>query len=117
VSGLEDSVTLEEVVTAVAQAGGCCAGEVNTHRSSWSLGSVWIRCPLTAATKINGSTGGRGDAPSIGKLRIGWTPLPKRGLQCYKCLELGHYKSTVNRSDLCYRCGIDEYRARDSNGL
>jgi hypothetical protein len=34
VSGLEDSVTLEEVVTAVAQAGGCCAGEVNTHRSS-----------------------------------------------------------------------------------
>jgi hypothetical protein len=74
VCGLEDSVTLEEVVTAIAKAGGCCAEEVNVgviRTAPRRLGSVWIRCPLTAARKINGSTGGRGDAPSIDKLRIG----------------------------------------------
>jgi hypothetical protein len=92
VSGLEDSVTLEEVVTAVAKAGGCCAEEVNVgviRTVPRRLGSVWLRCPLTTARKINGSTCARGDAPSIGKLRIGWTaswvsPFPTRGLQCYK---------------------------------
>jgi hypothetical protein len=125
VSGLEDSVTLEEVVTAVAKAGGCCAYEVNVgviRTAPRRLGSVWIRCPLTAARKINSSTGRRGDDPSIGKHHIGWTaarvsPLQMRGLQYYKCLELGHVrrdcKSMVDRSDLCYRCGMDGHSAKD----
>jgi hypothetical protein len=55
VSGLEDSVTLEELVTAVAKAGCCCAEEVNfdvIRTTPRHLGSVWIRCPLTAARKI-----------------------------------------------------------------
>jgi hypothetical protein len=125
VSGLEDSVTLEEVVTAVAKDGGCCAEEVDVgviRTAPRRLGSVWIRCPLTVARKINGSTGGRADALSIGKLRIGCTaardsPLPTRGLQCYKCLELGHVrrdcKSTVDCSDLSYRSSMDGHRAGD----
>jgi hypothetical protein len=109
VSGLEDSVTLEEVVTAIAMAEGCYKEEVNVgviRTAPRRLGSVRIRCPLTAARKINGSTGGRGDAPSIGKLRIGWTaarvsPLPTGGLQCYKCLDC----AAVSRRGRCWaRC-------------
>jgi hypothetical protein len=75
-------------VTADAMAEGCCAEEVNVgviRTAPRRLGSVWIRCPLTAARKINGSTGGRGDVPSIGKPRIDWTaarvsPLPTAGV-------------------------------------
>jgi hypothetical protein len=43
VSGLEDSVTLEEVVTAIAKAGGCCAEEVSVgviRTAPRRLGSV-----------------------------------------------------------------------------
>jgi hypothetical protein len=85
VPGLQDSVTLEEVETAVAKAGGCCREEVNVGvicTASGRLGSVWIRGPLTTTRKINGSTGGRGDDPYISNLRIGWAaargPPPRR---------------------------------------
>jgi hypothetical protein len=44
-------------------------------------------------------------------------PLPARRLQSYKCLETGHVRldssSAVDRWDRCYRCGMEEYRARD----
>jgi hypothetical protein len=85
------------------------------------LGSVWLRCTLTAARKISGSSGGGRDAPGS-KLHIGWSaarvsPLPARQLQCYKCLETGHlrqdFPSAVDRLDRCYRCGMEGHRARD----
>jgi hypothetical protein len=117
VTGLENLITPEEV--------GCQAAEVSLgviRAAPRGLGSVWLRCPLTAARKIgsSSSSGGR-DAPG-GKLYIGWSaarvsPLPARQLQCYKCLETGHVRrdcpSAVDRSDRCYRCGMEGYRARD----
>jgi hypothetical protein len=121
VSGLEGLVTLEEVVSPSPRRD-CNAEEVNVgfiRTAPRRLGSMWIRCPLTAARKINGSTDGRGDVPSIGKLRIGWTaarvsPLPTRGLQCCKCLELGHVRRDCKLTvDLCYRYGMDGHRVRD----
>jgi hypothetical protein len=54
-TGLEDSATLEEVVAAVAEAGGCSTGEVSAgvlRFAARGLGSVWLRCPLAAARKI-----------------------------------------------------------------
>ena len=51
-TGLEDSVTPEEVAAAVAEAGGCRAAEVSVgpiHYAPRDLGLVWLRCPLTAA--------------------------------------------------------------------
>jgi hypothetical protein len=51
-TGLEDSTTLEEVVAAVAEAGGCSTGEVSAgvlRFAARGLGSVWLRCPLAAA--------------------------------------------------------------------
>jgi hypothetical protein len=74
VIGLEDSITPEEVATAVAVTEGCQNTEVSVgvirtaHRG---LGSVWLRCPLTAARKLGSSRTG-GDALG-GKLHIGWS--------------------------------------------
>jgi hypothetical protein len=92
VFGLKDSVTLEEVVSAVAKAGGCCAEELNVgviRTAPRRLGSMWIRCPLTATRKVNGSTGGRGDAPPIGKLRIIMAPRLRHLFT--RCLKEGVY--------------------------
>ncbi|XP_068985003.1 uncharacterized protein [Bombus flavifrons] len=121
VTGLEDSVTAEEVAAAVAEAGGCHADEVNVgviRSAPRGLGSVWLRCPLTAARRIS-----RGrDAGPGGRINIGWSaarvsPLPARRLQCFRCMESGHVRrdctSTADRSERCYRCGAEGHRARD----
>jgi hypothetical protein len=90
VTRMEDSVTPKEVLADVAKAGSCRADEVNVgviRAAPRSLGSMWLRCPLTAARKISG----RGDVQSGGELNIGWlaarvSRLPTRRLQCFRSL-------------------------------
>ena len=117
----DNTITSEEVAAAVAEAEGCRADEVNVRviRSApRCLGSVWLRCPLTAAREING----REDARLGGKIIIGWSAarvfsLSARQLQCFRCMESGHvrkdYTSKVDRSERCYRCGAEGHRACD----
>jgi hypothetical protein len=89
VIGLEDSITPEEVAVAVAEAGNCQTVEVSVgviRAAPRGLDSVWLRCPLTAARKIGGSSGGGRDTPPGGNLHIRWSaarvsPLPARQLQ------------------------------------
>ncbi|XP_049871993.1 uncharacterized protein LOC126380845 [Pectinophora gossypiella] len=107
ISGLDDSVTAEDLVAAVARAGQCAADQVKPgeiRRDKTGLGSVWLRCPVAAAKKV--SEGGR--------LLVGWVAaqvklLETRPMRCYRCLETGHVRATcdveVDRSNLCYRCG------------
>jgi hypothetical protein len=73
------------------------------------------------ASKISGTSSGEGDALSGGRLRIGWSatrfsPFLTRGLQYFKCLDLGHVRrdcmSTADRSDCCYRYGMEGHRVR-----
>jgi hypothetical protein len=74
VNGLDDSISPEEVAAAVAAAGGCHAGEVSVgviRAAPRGLGSVWLRCPLTTARKIDGSSAGRRDLPPRGMPHIG----------------------------------------------
>jgi hypothetical protein len=56
-----------------------------------------------------------------GKVALSWstarvTAIPKRPLQCFKCLELRHVRvtctSNVDRGHLFYRCGGCGHRAR-----
>jgi hypothetical protein len=94
VTGLEDSITPEEVAVTVAEAGNCQTAEVSVgviRAAPRGLDSVWLRCPLTAARKIGGSSGGGRDTPPGGNFHIRWSaarvsPLPARQLQMLQVL-------------------------------
>ncbi|XP_046973627.1 uncharacterized protein LOC124540210 [Vanessa cardui] len=115
VKDLDDSVTVEEVVAAVAGEGGCAAGAIRPGTIVWGprgSGSLWLSCPITAAKKV----------VEVGRIRVGWvsarvTLLEPRPLRCFRCLEGGHMGAKcdrgVDRSRLCFRCGLPDHRARD----
>lgn len=57
ISGLDESVTKEEIQLTVADVGGCHEDEVRAGEIRWrpdGLGTIWIRwsCPLSTANKI-----------------------------------------------------------------
>ncbi|XP_045540354.1 axoneme-associated protein mst101(2)-like [Papilio machaon] len=116
VAGLDDSVTKEEVVAAVAAKGGCAANcvKVGTLRQERSgLFAVWVSCPVEAAKRV-----------VEGKLLVGWVSarvklLERRELRCFRCLHSGHVKARctaeVDRGLQCYRCGQLGHRAAECN--
>ncbi|KAL0860155.1 hypothetical protein ABMA27_010462 [Loxostege sticticalis] len=113
-SGLDDSVTKEEVAAAVSKTGGCVADQVKVGliRQSWSgSGTVVVKVPVTAAQKL-----------SKGRLLVGWVScrvqvLETKPLRCYRCMEGGHVRGQcpceTDRSELCYRCGRPGHQARE----
>ena len=75
------------------------------------MGSVWVRCPLSAARKL----------AQLNRIVIGWSAsrveiLPSRPMQCFKCLRTGHVKAQcramVDRSGRCFRCGERGHAAK-----
>ncbi|XP_037866497.1 polyhomeotic-like protein 1 [Bombyx mori] len=113
ISGLDDSVSREEITDELAKIGGCPSesikvGEIKSGPGG--MGQVLVRCPVSTAAKI----------AAVPKLRIGWSVLrahllEARRLQCFRCHELGHVSarcpSSVDRSRDCYRCGQAGYVA------
>jgi hypothetical protein len=107
VVGIDISVKKEELRQALASAAGCSSaegqvGEIGISRGG--LGSAWIKCPVAGARKL----------AQEGKVKLGWSiakviAIPKRPLQCYRCLEMGHVQATcvssVDRRHLCYIFG------------
>nr|XP_049701474.1 serine/arginine repetitive matrix protein 1-like [Helicoverpa armigera] len=113
IMGLDDSVTAEEVVAAVARTGGCSADEVKagTIRPDFrGTCTITVSCPVTAAKRI---VDGR-------RLLVGWVSaqvklLDPRPLRCFRC-HVGHHvgvrcTSEVDRSALCFRCGQPGHKA------
>nr|BAA19775.1 Gag protein [Bombyx mori] len=106
-SGLDESISREELVAEVARIGECPpdivkVGEIKMGPGG--TGQVLVRCPIAGVKKIL----------AVNKLRIGWSVLrvqllEARRLQCYRCHALGHVSarcpSSVDRSGECYRCG------------
>ncbi|XP_035442779.2 uncharacterized protein LOC118271023 [Spodoptera frugiperda] len=114
VMDLDDSVTPEEVATAIARAGECSTSDVKVgeiRRPPTSLGHVWIRGPLAALKKL----------ASEKRMLLGWTSvrvevLEPRRMMCYRCFEPGHVRrkctSATDRSAQCYACG-GAHKARE----
>lgn len=105
--GLDDSVTKEDLVSAIAQQGGCPEETVKVgdiKRTYQGTGVVMVSCPVAAAKKLGVE----------GRLLVGWVsarveliqPWP---LRCYRCHQNGHViaqcTAEVDRSDECYHCG------------
>ncbi|XP_070530005.1 uncharacterized protein [Cardiocondyla obscurior] len=114
VRNLEPSLTVHEVIGAVASKGGCLASDIKAgsiRSFPGGLGSLWMSIPLVAAKKATeGNT-----------LKVGWTKvkvdlLESRPLRCYKCLQRGHVADkcpeTLDRSGRCYRCGEQGHVAK-----
>ncbi|XP_049880491.1 uncharacterized protein LOC126376978 [Pectinophora gossypiella] len=85
--GLDDSVSVQEVVEAVATAGGCATDAVRTgviREGAGGMGSLMVSCPVAAAKRV-----------AKGRLLVGWTSvqvrvLEPRPLRCFRCHETGH---------------------------
>lgn len=65
VTGLDDSVTPREVVEALAKQGACDPEQircVDIRAFPAGLGSIWAKCPFTAAREI----------VNCGRIKVGW---------------------------------------------
>lgn len=113
ISGLDDSVSVRDLASAIVERG-CCPEESvkigEIRRDSQGVGAVLVRCPVTAAKKLEAG----------GRLLVGWVAaqvrvLQPRPMQCYRCLQKGHVRAQctaeVDRSDECYRCGRPGHKA------
>lgn len=119
ITGLDESITKEEVRSKIVEIGECHVEEVKVGEIRWrfnGLGNIWAQCPLSSANKIM----------STGKIKIGWTVaraeiLTPRPLQCYRCWEMGHVQysctSEIDRSQHCYKCGSSTHRALECPAL
>lgn len=113
--GLDETILSTEVEQFIVSEGKCDkdnvkVGQIQPMRNG--LNTVWVRCPLSAATAI----------ASRKKVSMGWTfvrveLLKSRPLQCYKCWSYGHVRyactSQVDRSNLCFNCGGEGHLLRN----
>lgn len=118
-SGLDDSITPEDVRIALADVGNCSSHDIKTGNvriTSRGLGTIWVQCPLSAALLIVAQE----------RIRLGWTSvratlLKQRPMQCFRCFERGHVKqhctNPVDRSNRCYNYGSTAHQAKDCRYL
>ncbi|KMQ81825.1 putative 50 kda protein in type i retrotransposable element r1dm [Lasius niger] len=104
--GIDDTITCEDIVQTIVKISGCRVSEVRTgpiRIAGRGMGTVWVRCPLTAANKL----------AEMGKIKVGWFSarvemLPGRKLHCFRCLRPGHAKGQCTAeedfSNRCYNC-------------
>ncbi|XP_046971582.1 uncharacterized protein LOC124538539 [Vanessa cardui] len=118
VTGLDDSVTKDKIIAAVAREGNCPSevvrcGEIS--RGPGYMGMVRVTCPVAAAKKLS----------DAGRLLVGWSSarvyvLEQRPLRCYKCMGLGHTRIlcpfSADRGSLCFRCGVNGHKSAECTG-
>ncbi|CAB3249920.1 unnamed protein product [Arctia plantaginis] len=115
ISGLDDSVTAEDVRAVIREKTGCSADNVRVgtiRPGPGGLGAVWVSCPVASAKVL----------ADAGRLLIGFvsariTVLAARPMRCYKCLASGHTRvkcdSCFDCGGLCFRCGQPGHKAAE----
>lgn len=112
ITGIDDSVTLEEIASTLAAQGQCLAHQITVgtiRRTPYGRRSAWVRCPVTAARQ----------AVHDRMLLFGWVAakvclLSPKIARCYRSLQAGHTKMTCkgkDRSKLCFQCGKAGHKA------
>lgn len=113
ISGLDESVTTQEVINAVATTTECPPEQIKSngiHLGPRGLCSTVVSCPVAAAKKLEEER----------HLLLGWVSanvkvLPPRTQKCYRCLQDGHLgikcSSMVDCSQLCFRCSQPGHKA------
>ncbi|XP_046968885.1 uncharacterized protein LOC124536397 [Vanessa cardui] len=118
VTGLDDSVTKDKIIAAVAREGHCAIEDLRCGeiaRGPGYMGMVRVTCPIAAAKKLS----------DAGRLLVGWSSarvcvLEQRPLRCYKCMGLGHTRIlcpfNADRGSLCFRCGVEGHKSAECTG-
>ncbi|XP_060822332.1 uncharacterized protein LOC132910580 [Bombus pascuorum] len=113
--GVDISLNEEELLEELSRAADCQPRDVRAWSAGTSrsgMGIFYAKCPVAGARKL----------AQAGRVTLGWTrakviALPRRPLQCFRCLEVGHMAamcvSPVRRTHLCFRCGEEGHRARN----
>jgi len=106
ISGFDDSVIKDELITIITEVGSCLASDVRIGQfrpMRNGLNIVWAQCPLAAAIKLSRKA----------KINIGWSVawvemMRSRPVQCFKCWHFGHVRNTCNspadRTGCCFKC-------------
>ncbi|CAB3222284.1 unnamed protein product [Arctia plantaginis] len=118
ITGLDDSVTADELRLAVAETGSCPLDSVKAGAIRFGpggQGAAVVSCPIAAAQKV-------ADGRSLlvgGFLRAQARLLQARPARCFRCLSVGHVgvhctaEATVG--DRCFRCGQPGHKAGGCN--
>jgi len=111
ISGFDESVLRDEVITMITEVGECLASDVRVgpcRPMRNGLMMTWVQCPLSAALKVS----------RRGRANLGWSVarvelLRARPVQCFKCWHFGHVRnncgSSADRTGHCFRCGGAEH--------
>ncbi|CAG9568422.1 unnamed protein product [Danaus chrysippus] len=115
ISGLDDSVTPEEICLALADNTGVSPNDFKvgliTHGYT-GVGSTITACPIETIAKL----------AEVGRLCVGWSAatirvLEQRPMRCHRCYDIGHPQqlcpSNKDRSGLCFRCGEEGHISKD----
>jgi len=107
ISGFDESVIKDEVITMVTEFGDCLASDVRVgsfRPMRNGLVMTWVQCPLSAAIRISRK----------GKVNLGWSVarvdlMKARPVQCFRCWHFGHVRNNCNspsdRTGHCFKCG------------
>ncbi|CAB3220545.1 unnamed protein product [Arctia plantaginis] len=118
ITGLDDSVTADELRLAVAETGSCPLDSVKAGAIRFGpggQGAAVVSCPIAASERV-------ADGRSLlvgGFLRAQARLLQARPARCFRCLSVGHVgvhctaEATVG--DRCFRCGQPGHKAGGCN--
>jgi len=107
ISGFDDSVIKDEIITLITEHGCCLASDVRIGQFRAmrnGLNMMWVQCPLSAAIKVS----------RRGKLNVGWSVtrveiMKARPVQCFRCWHFGHVRNNCgsphDRTGFCFKCG------------